>query len=549
MDRRLYVVLDCCYAGEAVKEFMGPSIERAVEGGVTEALPGHGWTVLAASAADREAIAPRGQELTMFTGALAHVLGGDPAAAARTLSFADLAYEAGRYIQRTHGLRAVRPHATRRAKTPGTSRGYRCSRSSGASPAGTRAQGGEEESDVGPTDSEAPRSIPGLVTAGGRGILVVMLVAVVWRASVQPGLVSWDVPPAVQPPPSSPAPARPPELGMTVQRPRSSPKPRHAKNIRQLDGHSAGRPYELGARGRGDARRAAYRAGSDDKTIKVWDAESGRLLRTLEGHTDWVRAVAVTPDGRRIVSGSDDKTIKVWDAESGRLLRTIEGYTVRAVAVTPDGRRIVSGSDDGTIKQVWEAENGTIKVWDAESGRLLRTLEGHTDRVKAVAVTPDGRRIVSGSHDKTIKVWDAESGRLLRTLEGHTAWVKAVAVTPDGRRIVSGSDDNTIKVWDAESGRLLRTLEGHTERVNAVAVTPDGQRIVSGSYDKTIKVWDAESGRLLRTLEGHTERVNAVAVTPDGQRIVSGSYDKTIKVWDARVAVGCCAPSKVIRSA
>jgi WD40 repeat protein len=205
-------------------------------------------------------------------------------------------------------------------------------------------------------------------------------------------------------------------------------------------------------------------------------------------------------------------------------LRSLEGHThwVLAVAVSPDGRTIVSGSDDRTVK-----------VWEAESGRLLRSLEGHTGGVNAVAVSPDGRTIVSGSDDRTVKVWEAESGRLLRSLEGHTDLVRAVAVSPDGRTIVSGSDDRTVKVWEAESGRLLRSLEGHTDWVLAVAVSPDGRTIVSGSRDRTVKVWEAESGRLLRSLEGHTGGVNAVAVSPDGRTIVSGSHDRTVKVWEA----------------
>jgi WD40 repeat protein len=204
-------------------------------------------------------------------------------------------------------------------------------------------------------------------------------------------------------------------------------------------------------------------------------------------------------------------------------LRSLEGHTggVNAVAVSPDGRFIVSGSDDRTVK-----------VWELESGRLLRSLEGHADRVWAVAVSPDGRFIVSGSDDRTVKVWELESGRLLRSLEGHTGGVNEVAVSPDGRFIVSGSEDRTVKVWELESGRLLRSLEGHTGWVNAVAVSPDGRFIVSGSYDGTVKVWEAESGRLLRSLEGHTDGVLAVAVSPDGRFIVSGSDDRTVKVWE-----------------
>ncbi|WP_152556117.1 AAA family ATPase, partial [Chloroflexus sp. MS-G] len=205
-------------------------------------------------------------------------------------------------------------------------------------------------------------------------------------------------------------------------------------------------------------------------------------------------------------------------------LRSLAGHTdwVRAMALSPDGRTIVSGADDCTVK-----------VWDAHDGRLLRSLEGHTAWVLAVALSPDGRTIVSGSSDRTLKVWDAHDGRLLRSLEGHTHWVLAVALSPDGRTIVSGADDRTVKVWNAHDGRLLRSLAGHTDAVLAVALSPDGRTIVSGSLDRTVKVWNAHDGRLLRSLAGHTDAVTAVALSPDGRTIVSGSWDNTLKVWDA----------------
>ncbi|MCX6900668.1 MAG: DUF4062 domain-containing protein, partial [Verrucomicrobia bacterium] len=186
------------------------------------------------------------------------------------------------------------------------------------------------------------------------------------------------------------------------------------------------------------------------------------LRRTLEGHGVSVESVSVTADGRRAVSGSWDKTLRVWDLESGACLRALEGHSsdVKCVSVTADGRRAVSGSRDKTLR-----------VWDLESGACLRILKGHSSAVSSLGVTADGRRAVSGSWDKTLRVWDLESGQCLRTLEGHSASVWSVSVTADGRRavsgnsasrpgdrrVVSGSDDGALRVWDLESGQCLRT--------------------------------------------------------------------------------------------
>ena len=217
-------------------------------------------------------------------------------------------------------------------------------------------------------------------------------------------------------------------------------------------------------------------------------------------------------------------------ARAGKaLLLTVEGHRggVWAVAVTPDGRRVVSGSEDSSLR-----------VWKFETGEPLHTLAGHTGSVRAVAVTPDGRRVVSGADDNTLRVWDLETGQTLRTLEGHTGGVCAVAVTSDGRRLISGSWDKTVRLWDLGTGTCEATLTGHMEGVTSVAVTPDGRLAISGSWDKTVRLWDLGTRACEHTLTGHMEVVTSVAVTPNGRRIVSGSWDKTLRVWDLE-AVTC----------
>jgi WD40 repeat protein len=165
-----------------------------------------------------------------------------------------------------------------------------------------------------------------------------------------------------------------------------------------------------------------------------------------------------------------------------------------------------------------------LKVWDLEKGSKLfkvsrgqRSLRGHSGPVAGVAVTRDGKRAVSASADETLKVWDLESGRALRTLEDRSIWVKCVAVTGDGKRVVaaSGNGNWTLKVWDLESGRPLRTLEGHSHKVLGVAVTGDGRRVVSASSDTTLRVWDLESSSTIATFQRDASAGDCACAPPN----------------------------------
>jgi WD40 repeat protein/uncharacterized CHY-type Zn-finger protein len=264
---------------------------------------------------------------------------------------------------------------------------------------------------------------------------------------------------------------------------------------------------------------------SADNTLKVWDLETGRCIRTLKGHFAKVNGVSITPDGKRVISGSSDGAVKVWDIESGKCVTNFEGHHgwVHGVTITPDGKHVVSGSADRTIK-----------VWDLESGDCISNFKGHTGIICiwAVAVTPSGSRIVTGSVDNTLKVWDIKSGQCIFTLEDHTDTVYGVAVTPDGKQVISGSGDRTLKVWDLKTGDCIATFEGHTESVGGVVVTPDGKWVISGSADKLIKIWNIETGKCIATFSGHTNLVYGLALTPDGKQVVSGSADKTLRVWN-----------------
>jgi WD40 repeat protein len=290
----------------------------------------------------------------------------------------------------------------------------------------------------------------------------------------------------------------------------------------------------------------------------------GPLVRTLEGHTDWVMAIAVAAEGQRVISGSNDWTLRVWNLSNGSLLQTLNLHSggARSVAVTPDGERVVFASCFGCTPSVWDlhgtsirtlighsgevmavavtpdgqcavsaSEDRTVRTWNLASGALLRTLEGHSGRVIGVAVTGDGRYVLSASDDGTFKLWDFSSGKLLRTFQNPQGKLTAIAVTPSSRGAISGSSDGSLYVWDLLQGATVRTLKGHGAAITGLAVMPDGRHAVSSSADHTLKVWDLTSGADVQTLEGHTDKVLAVAVTLDGGRVVSGSGDGTLKVW------------------
>ena len=162
-----------------------------------------------------------------------------------------------------------------------------------------------------------------------------------------------------------------------------------------------------------------------------------------------------------------------------------------------------------------------------KTGREIRTLEGHTDRVRSVSFGPNGQRLASGSW-REVLLWDTQTGRHIRTLEGHRGEVNGVVFSPDSQRLASGGADDTIRLWDVETGRHIRTLEGGSVPV----FSADGQTLASGSADGTVRLWDVETGREIRTLEGHTNWVDSVSFSPDGQTLASGSADGTVLLWE-----------------
>lgn len=285
-------------------------------------------------------------------------------------------------------------------------------------------------------------------------------------------------------------------------------------------------------------------SGGRDGSVRVWELETGVCLRTLVGGKGGVGAVAVTPDGRWIISsdldpqypvgrGADDG-VRIWDLESGEWLRTLLANDVESMAVTPDGRRLFTGSNFMSITE-----------WELETGKRLKNRGLFKWAVKALAVSPDGRYLFA-SNGSEVNMWNLETGSKIPASIGfsrrwvdfdvyNTPVILSLAVSPDGRYLIMGtrfeSNKGILGVFDLKT-KQLSEIDSDQSWVFAVAVTPDGRHIISGGGDGSVRVWSLESGTCLHTFTGHTSAVGSVAVTPDGRQLISGSADKTIRVWD-----------------
>ena len=261
---------------------------------------------------------------------------------------------------------------------------------------------------------------------------------------------------------------------------------------------------------------------SDDQTARVWDRSSASTLLTLEGHTRPVRDGAISADGRQIMTASGDRTARVWDAATGRLLLTLEHDSgVEAVAVSPDGAWLATGTFDDAVAH----------LWDLDTRRRLRSLH-HQGPVVDLAFSPDGSRFASASWDQTPRAWDLEPADAIVPLAA-VRRIDAVAFSPDGSRLVTAHADGSAGVRDARTGTLLLTLEGHALDVLAVAFSPDGTRLATASWDGTARMWNARTGSPTQQLRGHTGPIHAVTFSPDGARLATAGRDGTARIWDA----------------
>jgi WD40 repeat protein len=322
---------------------------------------------------------------------------------------------------------------------------------------------------------------------------------------------------------------------------------------------------ELGEKAAPPLRKAAKEHADVDVRLRAGlvlreiEAPLTREVHILKGHTATVWTVAVSRDGKRAVSGSDDKTARVWDLESGKELRSWNlGWNVHAVDITADGKQAAVGAatfalydleKDRLLKEVkpgaaisrlvlsadgafalWGDWNGNVVLWDLKEWKQVREFKGHTAVIGGLAFV-DKDTILTAAHDRTMRLWDLHGGKELRRYEGHTEAIDNLALSPDGKHALTASWDRTVRLWDIKEGKEIRVFQGQTAPVVGVAFLPGGKRFVTAGHDKTVRVWDVATGKEVRRYENHTDAVWKLAVTRDGRHVLSASQDHTIRVW------------------
>ena len=273
--------------------------------------------------------------------------------------------------------------------------------------------------------------------------------------------------------------------------------------------------------------------GSIDRTVRLWNTQTGKTVLTLRGHNSEIYAVKFSPDNQLVASSGYDGRVILWSVKSGKPLRTLEltSWSV-AIAFSPDSRQLAVGSQERNIF-----------IYDARNGNIVQTLETNFG-IYALAFSPDGRYLAEGSF--SIAIWNLQTGKIVRTLQGHQNSLRAIAFSKDGLFLVSGSVDKTARLWNVETGETVKIFQTETPvtlklqsrnlnlkwkmPVTCVAFSPDDKTLAMGT-GRAIHLWDISTGNAVKILEGHEQSVTGVVFLSDRNSLASSSLDGTVRLW------------------
>jgi WD40 repeat protein len=303
-------------------------------------------------------------------------------------------------------------------------------------------------------------------------------------------------------------------------------------------------------------------------TLRIWDEPTGRAVHTLEGHRGRINRVAFNPEGTRLASASDDGTVRVWDTTTGKPIVVFSGHegVVNGVAFHPDGRRIAScGGKPGPLSR---AQGGQVKLWHSETGQELVQVEGHKGVATAVAFSPDGTQLATGSNESSlgdqfdrdglpvprkpappgsgqsgeveqwgaVKIWNSNTGRLDVAVPKYGKRLVSLAFSPDGSRLAACSESAPVTFFDPATGRKLAEVQGtssvHADGGYELAFLSPSLLAMAVLDKETIQLVDVSTGQTVKTLRGHTGFVCGAVPGPGGHSLVSGSFDGTLRFWN-----------------
>lgn len=269
--------------------------------------------------------------------------------------------------------------------------------------------------------------------------------------------------------------------------------------------------------------RLLISAGSS-QVLHRWSLPQGEEISDpIYGPAPQARALAFSPDGQFFTLANGDNHIRIFRADDGKLIKTLEGHSglIRSLLVHPDGRTMFSAGFDGTLC-----------AWRFPLGPRISIISQTSEEIFECCLTMDGKTLISAGSDRLISVWNWPEGKLIRTLSGHTATILSLSTAADSQWVASASRDQTIRIWNFSSGKQLQSIPTGDHKITALAFHPCEQYLFAATYSGSILVYNTSTGNITLQLRQHTQPVVSLAITPDGNSLISGSADGKITIFN-----------------